>query len=64
MRFNIYDKVRIKEWVRDLPQGIKPRDIGIIDGVTYIPMGRVHVSFDSGANHGVTMLIEEIELVT
>lgn len=64
VRFNIYDKVRIKEWVQDLPQGIRPGDIGIIDGITYIPMGWVHVSFDSGANHGTSMKLEEIELVT
>ena len=62
--FNIYDKVRIKEGVAYLPTGLKPGDIGIIDGITYLPLGWVHVSFDSGANHGTSMKLEEIELVT
>lgn len=64
MSFKIYDKVRIKAYVVYLPAGLKPGDIGIIDGITYLPMGWVHVSFDSGANHGTSMKLEEIELVT
>lgn len=63
VKFNIYSKVKVKSWVQNLPQDIKPGDIGIVDGVQYLPMGWVHVSFDSGSNHGTSMRLEELELV-
>lgn len=65
VKFKIYDRVRVNERVLyPLPSNIKVGDVGIIDGVMYVSIGWVHVSFDSGSNHGISMKLEEIELVT
>lgn len=62
-KFHIYDKVRVKEGAKLLPVSIKPGDVGLVDGVTFMPMGVVHVSFDGGEPHGFSIMCEYLEKI-
>lgn len=59
--FNIYEKVRIKEGCMPLPANLKVGDIGMVDDVTYMPIGWYKVSFDKNGIFRLAMQEKELE---